>query len=624
MLLRRPAYAERIRTDANSRRSPGAQRRTTPCEAAAIPKSPMRFLPRPRLLLKHWLTLPYLALVLGVALLIGALSYRAGSHAVDTLSANLLLETVNRIGQAVDRHVVGSGAALEAAFPDGMPAPVSVDAEAANLRSRFWIATSLHLDPNNYVYYGSKSGQFFGLWRHSKEEGELRVKLRAEEPRTLQRFTGINGALSEATLEKRVFDPRQRPWYHAGQNSPSHTWTSIYIDYRTAELVATRARRVQDAQGEFAGVVATDLSLRALNDFVRRLTLSDNGVAFIIEGDGKVIASSRSTNVKQAADGSGNTRVNLADSGDAMERAAYGEVQRALAAQPLDRDMHSLHFVGPHGQTVQLAYSRLKDEAGLDWIMVVAMPRDDFMQGVTDNVVRTAVVGVAGSVLAVLLGMTVLAWIARDLRRLADATREIGNGNLGAPLDIQRRDEIGDLADSFRQMQTKLRTDLLTGLVNRDMLVRTIDMRLQQNRRSADSRPFAVMFIDVDNFKIVNDRLGHDAGDRALIEIGSRLRAATRVGDIVARYAGDEFVIVLEQVDSLKAADQVRRHIEAALAPPLGSLDIARLGDVVIGGTVGLALCTGADDSADAVIRRADADMYRRKRERKGGLKRPD
>src|SRR6185369_8118036 len=90
--------------------------------------------PRPYLSLRQWLTLPFVALVAGVAITIGALSYIAGSHAVDTLSEKLLLETVDRIGQAIDRHVVGSAAALEAAFPDGLTAPSSIEADTEGLR----------------------------------------------------------------------------------------------------------------------------------------------------------------------------------------------------------------------------------------------------------------------------------------------------------------------------------------------------------------------------------------------------------------------------------------------------------------------------------------------------------
>ena len=97
---------------------------------------------RSYLSLRQVLTVPYVALVLTLALTIGTLSYVAGSRAVETVSEHHLQEIVARIGQAVDRHIVGSGAVLEAAFPNGMPAPTSIADDLANLRTRFWIATS--------------------------------------------------------------------------------------------------------------------------------------------------------------------------------------------------------------------------------------------------------------------------------------------------------------------------------------------------------------------------------------------------------------------------------------------------------------------------------------------------
>ena len=555
--------------------------------------------------LRHWLTLPFVALVMGLALTIGVLSYNTGSNAVDTLSEKLLLETVDRIGQAIDRHVIGSAAALEAAFPDGMPAPPSVEEDMAGMRSRFWIATSLHLDPNNYVYYGNRQGQFFGLWRHSEREGELRLKLAANQPRTLQRFVGLQGSLAAPTTETSIYDPRVRPWYQAGQANQSHTWTSIYIDYRNAELVATRARRVLDTHGAIAGVVATDMSLRALNDFVRRLRLSENGMAFIIEKDGNLIASSRSSNVRRLSDGK-NARINAADSIDPVERAAYVEVKRAMDTSTSKTG--SFSFSGPGGQTDQLAFAQVKDAAGLDWIVVVAVPRSDFMGAITRNVVRTALVGVAASVAALLLGLVVLRWISGDLGRLARAARAIGDGQMDVPLAIHRRDELGDLAECFRQMQHKLRTDVLTGLVNRDTITQRIDERIRMHRRATDVLSFAVLFVDLDNFKLVNDTLGHEAGDRVLVEVGKRLRAGTRSGDLVARYAGDEFVILLDAVDSLAMAHQIRATVEGLLKEPLKDS-----GAIALSGSVGVALFEGDDGAAEDLIRRADADMYQRK-----------
>ena len=108
--------------------------------------------------------------------------------------------------------------------------------------SRSWSAPSLHPDPdpNNDVYCGNRTGRFFGLWRHTQPEGELRLKLLAAEPRQFHRFSDIDGALTPGERETRLCGPRERPWYEAGSASTSHTWTAICIDFRTSEPSATR------------------------------------------------------------------------------------------------------------------------------------------------------------------------------------------------------------------------------------------------------------------------------------------------------------------------------------------------------------------------------------------------
>ena len=563
--------------------------------------------------LRQWLTLPYIALVFSVALLIGGLSYRTGSQTVDTVANHLLLETVARIGQAIDRHVVGSGAVLEAAFPNGMAAPDSIVGELDTLRTRFWIATSLHLDPNNYVYYGNLRGEFFGLWRFNVQDAELRIKRQAEKPRQIYRFSGINGALSAPDSEEKMFEPRARPWYKAGESNNSHTWTSIYIDFRNAELVATRARRVLDGQGSFQGVVATDLSLKRLNEFVRRLSVSANAVAFIIEPDGKLIASSRSPNIAIQPDGT-SARINAAESDSALQRAAYAEVQQHLATAPRIDSPINRRFDGPDNEAVELAFDRVRDDAGLDWIIAVAVPRSDFMQGVTANVQRAALIGLLAAVAAVMLGLGVLEWVGRDLRRLTRAAEEVGEGRLEVALDVQRNDEIGVLANTFRQMQHRLSTDALTGLDNRDVMLRQIRRRIQYGRRAGDAKSFAVLFVDLNNFKLINDHFGHDAGDRTLLEISQRLREATRSDDRVARYAGDEFVLMINDIPSREIAEQVRRQVEVALSQPLQTVDLSLLpAGMPTGGAVGMAFYPEDGDTAEQLIKYGDRDMYARK-----------
>jgi diguanylate cyclase (GGDEF)-like protein len=566
-----------------------------------------------RISLRQWLTIPYVALVTGLVLLIGALSYQAGSQAVDTVADHLLSETVARIGQAVDRHVVGSAATLEAAFPQGVAAPQRIEADIGTLRSRFWIATSLHLDPNNYVYYGNLSGQFFGLWRHSITEAELRLKTKAEAPREISRFSDINGVLGAPTLETRIYDPRERPWYQAAATKPTHVWTSIYIDFVTSELVATRARRVVNGAGQLQGVVATDMSLRKLNEFVRGLKTSEHALAFIIEPDGKLIASSRTANVLRKADGV-YERLSAEASGDAEQVAAYANVKQAMRnAGPMSAAVTG-RYRGANDEIMQLAFDRLRDDAGLDWITVVAVPRSDFMKGVTVNVQRTAMIGGAAVLAALALGLGILGWVTRDLKRLANAAREVGAGRLDTPINVFRSDELGDLATSFRQMQQALSTDVLTGLVNRDALLRSITTRIEQHRRAADAHGFAVLFIDLDNFKQINDQFGHAAGDAALIQIGARLRAASRAGDLVARYAGDEFVMLVDNVDGVAAVEQVREKLQGLLRNPTDvPTNASTEGPITISGTVGAAVYPQHGHNAAQILEHADADMYARK-----------
>lgn len=568
--------------------------------------------PLARLPLRALLTLPYVGLVLVLAVIVGLLSLRAGQDAVDTWSEQLLVETVKRIEQAVDRHVAGSAAVLEAAFPRGVAAPMSLDGEMDALRTRFWLATSVHRDPNNYAYYGDREGRFFGLWRHDEQAAELRLRLTGSGPRSIHRFSGIHGALGAPEEESRIFDPRERPWFKAGESNALHTWTSIYIDFRTEALVATRARRVLDAQGAFAGVVATDLSLQQVNHFLRRLTLSPNGIALVTEPGGLMIGVSRGAHMQAGGDGAAQ-RLNAADSPDAFVAATYGAVSAMLAASP-QGEAQAAHFTLPDGEVVQVGYSRLRDDAGLDWQVMVAVPRDDFVQGVQAGFRRSLWLGIGAAVVVTLLGLWIVATITRELRQVADAATRLGEGALDTPLHSSRRDELGQLVRSFAAMRSRLLTDPLTHLANRTALQRRIEQRLQRHRRRDDSSPFALLFIDFNHFKAINDRHGHDVGDAVLREMAERLSGAVRALDLVARYAGDEFVVLLDGIGGRADAEAVREHLDQLLRQPLqalppGTADAA----APEGAAIGLAVCPDDGEDADALIRHADADMYRRK-----------
>jgi diguanylate cyclase len=150
--------------------------------------------------------------------------------------------------------------------------------------------------------------------------------------------------------------------------------------------------------------------------------------------------------------------------------------------------------------------------------------------------------------------------------------------------------------------------DPLTGLANRSMLMSRLSTLLA-GERSADER-FAVLFIDLDNFKSVNDLHGHLAGDRVLCEAARRLERTTREVDQVFRYGGDEFVVVVEQVENWEEFEPVIARIHAALADPIAIPG----GTIELSASVGVAEAMADFRTPDDLIAAADRSMYAAKR----------
>ena len=146
--------------------------------------------------------------------------------------------------------------------------------------------------------------------------------------------------------------------------------------------------------------------------------------------------------------------------------------------------------------------------------------------------------------------------------------------------------------------------DELTGLANRALLRDRLELALLRLPRAGS--PVAVLFIDLDHFKQVNDRFGHAAGDRLLGEVGVRLRGAVRQEDTAARLGGDEFVVLCEAVSGRKEAEAIAGRVCSALAAPW-PIDGE---EVSAKASIGLVVTAVADRSADELIDDADAAMY--------------
>lgn len=221
-----------------------------------------------------------------------------------------------------------------------------------------------------------------------------------------------------------------------------------------------------------------------------------------------------------------------------------------------------------------------------------------------------------------------IAWYAqrtlvKPIRQLADAANAIGVGDYDAKrLVSDRQDEVGDLVRAFGQMNDSIArhdrdvrrmayTDALTGLTNRLAFRESLDHRLMMLRGAG--RQLALLFADIDDFKRVNDTLGHEAGDEVLLQFANRIRGVVELmgGDeaLLARFGGDEFVILIQNGDVRSAATRLAEALVKELGQPL----VVEGRQVFLGTSIGITLFPEDASGATALMKNGDIAMYQAK-----------
>jgi len=225
----------------------------------------------------------------------------------------------------------------------------------------------------------------------------------------------------------------------------------------------------------------------------------------------------------------------------------------------------------------------------------------------------------------IVLSVLLARYVARPINAMSTSLQHFANGGQVVGLPIERRDEFGMLARSFDQMQHQInlqfaelqdsrqefehlaRHDMLTGLPNRRLFQDRLDHALARARRSG--RKLALLFIDLDRFKEINDQVGHDAGDAVLQAVAARLAASTRESDTVARLGGDEFVVLLDDPSSQDQIATIAQKLLAALKPeiPFESYCLHAVA------SIGISQYPQDGQTATEILANADRAMYQAK-----------
>jgi diguanylate cyclase (GGDEF)-like protein len=197
-------------------------------------------------------------------------------------------------------------------------------------------------------------------------------------------------------------------------------------------------------------------------------------------------------------------------------------------------------------------------------------------------------------------------WTVDEIKLLTDFGEMAGT-------ELQLRQVLSDREMREQRLRHESVHDALTGLPNRALFMRRLADATHRARRGQDGL-FAVLFLDIDSFKLVNDSMGHHVGDEMLVSIARRLEGCVRGGDVVARLGGDEFAILLERIVDVRDAAMVAERVQESLATPLlvGGYEHAT------SASIGVALSTGASEQPEYVLRSADIAMYRAKNTGRG------
>lgn len=567
--------------------------------------------------LRSLLIIPFVIQLVVAIALTGYLSVRSGQVAVNQVAEQLRAEITSHITDQLRNYLDvpllinqrNARAIAQGDFPLG-------DWDAIE---RYFLLQAQDFKVVDSIYYGDVNGEFAGAtWPFGRDQPMQIMRVRAQKPQVLQ-FWAVDeaGNPTQSLAESPNFDVASRPWFQEAIAIGRPSWGSIFTYQAFPAMAMPAMTPIFNDQGALQGVMANNFFLTQISDFLKTLDIGKTGQAFIVDRDGLLIASSGLERPFWLADGQAE-RMLMSDAPSALLQASAVAMQsqqlsvdQVAAQQSLDFVLENEHYF--------LQISEFADRYGLDWLIGVVMPDADFLGPL--YAYRRTIIGLSiGSLLiSLLVGLYTSRWISLPVRRLGLAAQRLAAGNFRQRLPhtgIQELDVLTasfqgmarQLQESFVKLQRQALHDSLTGLPSRNALIEEMQSRIYATTQDPSFR-FAVLFIDLDNFKLINDSLGHLVGDRLLIEVAHRFRAALPNHAFLSRFGGDEFVVVSGAIATINSAVGLAERLIQSLQSPVSMGDR----DIYITTSIGITFSTVGPGGVDEFLRNADIALYKAK-----------
>ena len=406
---------------------------------------------RPKLPLRLILVVPFIVQIFAAVGLTGWLSLRNGQRAVNDVTTQLRSEVTARIQQELDNFLSTPYLVNQINIDDIRVGHLDLN-NLQNWLPHIWRQLQL-FDSVIYISFGSERGEFVGVDRRDDGSFIYHIKDSLTAGAALQYKIDARGNPTQKIYTLPSYDPRLRPWYIRPKQTGQRTWSEIYQILTPSVLALTLGQPYYDETGALQGIVAADVSLAQINDFLGHLSIGKSGEAFIIERDGSLVASSSS----QPPFGNHNKRIKANQIDEALIQSAAEFLSQQFNDFSQIKSSQQLSFTRD-GKRQFLQVTPLSGNFGLDWLIVVVVPEADFMEQINANTQMTIGLCFLALVLATGLGIFTSRWITQPILRLSEASRKIAAGALDQNVEVKGVAELEVLSQSFNHMAAQLKT----------------------------------------------------------------------------------------------------------------------------------------------------------------------
>lgn len=332
-------------------------------------------------------------LSIGIAVgIMGYWSWQTRSNAIADLADGLSQQINARIEAKIQNYLATAELFLKINAISVREAQLTLD-EFEDLQRYFWEQTQLN-ETVTTLYYGSETGDFLQVERGDPST----VTLRDRDTAPLWEIYRLDDKGNrQERLQTQEYDPRVRPWYRDAKTSGELTWPPIYIFAQPPILGISPAIPIYGTTGELQGVMAIDLTLSQLGEFLQGLDIGTSGEAFIMERSGEIVASSIGESPLQETP-EGWERLSASASREPMIQAAVNYWQERDNLATLESDRGTI--VDARGNRYSIRIQAFNNDRGVDWLLGVIIPEADFQEKIAANARATLLVCLAVFILA--------------------------------------------------------------------------------------------------------------------------------------------------------------------------------------------------------------------------------